>query len=858
MKSVRSICHQLFSLLGGLLVLLSANSVTFADTKSDSKLVNHVKVQAFADTEAIVPGKTLNLAVVFEPEEGWHLYWRSPGGTGMPTEVTWKVPNGFEVGRTDFPPPEVQVDPQTKDISWLLPHKAVLITPIRVPESAVAGNVTFEVAASWLACKKECIPGDVKLALSLPVVAKGASAKPANEDLFKNAIASYPTPAAKAEHVKITCTAQRDPIKPGDKFQFVLTAEIEAKHHMQSHTPFVEELIPAIIFLEPTDGFEFGEVIYPQPHERVDKFLGKLSEYEGKVQFKIPVELSKDADKSVRWVRGVLQSQICTDAGTCYPPVFSEFEIPVRIAGGPAPSKAFSFSRPNVEAGSGSPAKSEPTTDTHKSAESSAVEPAAKSTATSDAPPSSLSNRFFVSLNRFQDWLLTFGYAGALMVAFIGGFVLNLMPCVLPVISLKVLSFVRQAHEHRLRVFFLGLAYAAGILVFFGVLAVLFGKFGKGWGELAQYPQVNLVLAGVVTAFAMSLFGVFAVFTPRIINKLDEKVEGEGFSSAFATGVLATVLGTACTAPFLSAAIGAASRFTSIQGAGIFMMSGVGMAFPYVMLAANPKWLRFVPKPGKWMGVFEGLMGFLLLGTAIWLLNPLRGQIGDFGVLLSLVFLVLIALAVWIRGKIEWGASLQKKATLYTLSAVVLLLSWVIPFKWIATIDGLMTEKEKEEQLIAEATEARERQPQGGSPEMPSLTQRGELDWSKGIPWRRYKRERVLQDVKDGYTVFIDYTADWCINCKTILKVVIDTPEVIALMKQNKVIPYEADYTRPVQEIKEDLARYGRGGVPVQVVYKPNDPANPNAFQAFDQQTLLNALKEAGPSKANMMTQANP
>jgi thiol:disulfide interchange protein len=215
-------------------------------------------------------------------------------------------------------------------------------------------------------------------------------------------------------------------------------------------------------------------------------------------------------------------------------------------------------------------------------------------------------------------------------------------------------------------------------------------------------------LAAVVTAFSLSLFGVFAVFTPKVINKLGAKAEGEGVSSAFFTGVLATVLGTACTAPFLSAAVGAASRFSPGQGAVIFLAVGVGMALPFLILAANPTWLRFIPKPGPWMGTFEAMMGFLLLGTVVWLLNPLRGQLGDFGLLLALVFLLAVALAVWVKGGIAFADPMGRKAMLNSLAIFILLVGWMLPFRWMATIDELIAARIQQNELIALGEESQD------------------------------------------------------------------------------------------------------------------------------------------------------
>lgn len=807
----------------------SGESAAAGPTSAIKKDAN-VAVQAFADRTAAAPGEVVNLLISLTPDKDWHVYWRGPGGlTGLPTTIDWSGPAGFSFGRTQFPVPKRSFDSELNETSFILEGEALLVTPVRVPTSAAPGkDALFKAKVSYLACKKECIPGDVEVSLVLPVVSTGSKIESANAEMFGRAARRFPLPIEKAKHVKLSDRTDKPRVKPGDTFTASLVAEVAAGHHMQSNKPLSKELIPAVLFLEPTDGLEIGEVVYPPGRERTDPGapgLGKLSEYDGEVKLTIPVTVAEDANTAPRWIRGVFQYQICNESGTCFPPQHIEIAIPVQMEGGPAPTAAVIVAPPVPIA----------VTDQ--------LEPEPVSNGADAVLPSQN------ILTRAQNWLLGFGYLGALLVAVIGGFVLNLMPCVLPVISLKILSFVRQAHEHRARVFWLGMTYSAGIMVFFSVIGLLFWQTNKqlGWGEQFQKPQVVIGLAAIVTAFALSLFEVFMIFPPKIINKLDEKAEGEGFLSAFVTGLLATFLGTACTAPFLSAAIGAASKFSPTQGGFIFVAVGVGMALPFMVLAANPGWLRFVPRAGPWMTTFEYLMGFLLLGTVIWLLNPLRGQIGGEGVLLAMIFLLTVAMAAWIKGKIEFGAPTAKRVKLYGLALTIVLLGWLLPFRIFHSIDDLIAQQIENRELMADGQLYRQAGQKGLN-----LTQRN-LDWSKGIPWQHYKRDRALEDVRNGYTVFIDYTADWCANCKVMLKTAIERPDVMAVMKELNVIPYTADYTLPVKEIKEDLERFQRGGVPVFVVYRPNDVDKPEILpEVITQTDLIEALRRAGRSRVQV------
>lgn len=751
----------------------------------------------------------------------------------MPTRIEWELPAGFVAGRTQFPVPEPKFDKTLEETSYILAGAPVFVTPVKIHDAAKPGEEVALIAkVSWLMCKKECIPGQVEVSIKLPVVPKGTQPKSANEKLFEAAGDRFPLPTGKAEHIKLSGSIKPEQLKPGDKGTAILVVEIEPKHHMQSHTPKQEELIPAYVFMEPTPGLEIGDVEYPKAHERTDKLLGKLSEYSSKVEFRIPVTVEEDVDKSGRWVRGVFQYQICTDAGTCYPPKHVEFAIPVQMAGGSAPAASEATTVADAAA---SPRESTIVQET----EAVRLEPQAAT------PANTAQDGFFA---RIEKAFLRIGFAGVLLLAMVGGFVLNFMPCVLPVVSLKILSYVRQAREDRGRIFLLGVSYCAGILAFFAVLALLFWKTGEGWGQHFQRPHVILALAAIVTAFALSLFGVFAVFTPKVINELGQKAEGEGVGSAFATGVLATMLGTACTAPFLSAAVGAASRYPAAQGAMIFLAVGAGMALPFFLLSAQPGWLRFVPRPGPWMGAFEAVMGFLLLGTVVWLLNPLRDQIGDYGLLLSLIFLLLVAMAVWVKGRIQFGDEPARKARLWVITLALIVIAWLLPFRWMSSIDRLRDEVAARRKLIDEGKRY-------------ALTGGGERsgplkwapDWNRGINWLGYDEALIRRFAREGYTVFVDFTASWCVNCKANLKSSIDIEGTRRLFRELNVVTFEADYTNKDPQIKASLDKFGKAGVPLYLVYKPGDPDHPEILpEILTPGIVQDALKRAGPSKVQI------
>ncbi|MCA9256366.1 MAG: thioredoxin family protein, partial [Phycisphaerales bacterium] len=430
----------------------------------------------------------------------------------------------------------------------------------------------------------------------------------------------------------------------------------------------------------------------------------------------------------------------------------------------------------------------------------------------------------------------------------LGGMILNLMPCVLPVISLKILSYVKQANNDRGRIFALGLSYCAGILVFFGIISTLYYTSGQAWGEHFQDPHVVLILAAIIMAFALSLFGVFAVFAPKVVNQLGVKAEeSEGLHSAFFTGVLATILGTACTGPFMSFALGAAREFSEFKGAMIFMCVGVGMMLPFLILSANPAWLKFVPKPGKWMGTFEAVMGFILLGTVVWIVNPIRTQLGDFGLLLALMFLLGVAVAVWLRGKAQFSTSTARRVQLNIAALVMIVGAWLVPFRAFATVDGLLLEAEADDkhQAIGKLVERIGGLKKILKDQLPPPSYPDDR-----IDWFDYDPQFVELYVASGYTVFVDFTADWCATCKTNLKTSIDIQATRDLMRELRVVPFEADYTRRNPEMKKILKSYGRLGVPLYLVFSPEKLDDPQILNdLLTPGAVEEALRKAGPSQ---------
>ena len=414
-----------------------------------------------------------------------------------------------------------------------------------------------------------------------------------------------------------------------------------------------------------------------------------------------------------------------------------------------------------------------------------------------------------------------------LIYAFVGGLILNIMPCVLPVIALKILGFVGQAKEAPGRVRALGLVYAAGVLMSFLVLAsviiaVKAAGHKAGWGMQFSNPQFIVGMAALITLVALNLFGVFEVMLgSSAIGAAGELASQHGASGAFFNGVLATVLSTPCSAPFLGAALG----FAFSQPAGIilliFLTVGLGLASPYVILSWQPAWLKFLPKPGAWMEKFKMAMGFPMLVTAVWLTSLVGSFYGEQSWWLG-VFLVLVSAAAWVFGEFyQRGTRARGVALLF----VVILL--VAGFLW-ALESGLNW-----------------RNPQ-------QQTDAGEKisNAPKDYVWQRWSPEAVSKARAEGRVVVVDFTAAWCQTCKISVKPGFESKAVVERLKELNAVALVADYTAFPKAMTEELEKFGRSAVPMVLVY-PKDaslPAQvlpePLPFPAPYASVILNGLSK--------------
>jgi thiol:disulfide interchange protein len=391
-----------------------------------------------------------------------------------------------------------------------------------------------------------------------------------------------------------------------------------------------------------------------------------------------------------------------------------------------------------------------------------------------------------------------------LLYAFIGGLILNIMPCVLPVIALKILGLVSEAKSSPRRVRALGGIYAVGVLFSFLVLAAIVigvksAGHQAGWGMQFGSPIFIVCLTTLVTLVALNLFGVFEVtLGGKTLDVAGNLASRHGASGAFFNGMLATTLATPCTAPFLAPALGFAFSQNATTIIFIFLAVGLGLASPYVLLSWNPALLKFLPKPGAWMEKFKIAMGFPMLATVVWLFNIATASYGK-NVLWLGVFLVVVAFAAWIFG--EFFQRGRKHKTAAAIVALILL------------VGGYALALEKE-------LDWRNAMPQSDANS--SLKESAD-----GIDWQRWSPEAVAQARAAGNIVLVDFTADWCLTCQVNKKTSLEISSVRQKLKDLNAVAFVGDYTRTPDNITTELNRYNRAGVPLVLVYPKNPDAQP-------------------------------
>jgi suppressor for copper-sensitivity B len=565
---------------------------------------------------------------------------------------------------------------------------------------------------------------------------------------------------------KLVLEADRTSYAPGSQAGLIAAITIENDWHVNSDKPTLEYLIPTKLALTLPDGWAPAAITYPAAKMKKFSFQEEpLSVFDGSANAKVRLVVPANSTASHAAVKAVLSYQSCNDR-QCLPPTTAEAMLDLPLGADGEPTVAAALFAP----------------------------PSTPSTRATAKPPIS-----------------TRGLLGVLALAFLGGLILNAMPCVLPILSLKIFGLVQSASGGRREIARGMLATAAGMLVSFwalGAAAIAARSAGNavGWGVQFQQPGFVAFLAAIVVLFSLNLWGVFEIPLPGRLARIGGGQGREGTAGHFVSGLFATLMATPCSAPFLGSALG----FALAQNAGTILATftavGLGMALPYLLVAAFPSVARFLPRPGVWMETLKGTMGFLLAAAAVWLFFVLSSQVS--AQTLALVQLALLGLAL-----IAWLGSRGRFGQLRPVAGALLIVA-IAGTVWLA-----------------------------GSSAGSATVHTGEPA-QKLIAWVPFDRAQAESLAQGGQAVFVDVTADWCFTCKVNERLVLETAEVAGAFKEHNVIAMKADWTNQNDEIGAFLAEHGRYGIPFYVLYRPG--AEPHVFsELLTQEAVLAAVRAA-------------
>ena len=783
-------------------------------------------VQASAKILPADKDHPLRLQVSAKIQDGWHIYsiTQKPGGP-VRTKIKVAESPSFKLGEFKaITAPSSHVEPLFDNLV-VEEHEGTAVWEAPLTVTTGAGGLNISGAVNAQACKDSCLqPTDYKFEVNggAQKVETEAEAKvePAGEAAMQAAgLTLEQRPAgigAKANeirsprgalkfrhessHADLEARIEPDGVEPGGMARLVITVAPEPPYHLYAYAAEETHEIgrgkPTLIDVKPTAGLSFeppatttpvltqASTIAPVPVERY---------YAGAVTWTIDMHVAADTAPGEYPISGVVRYQTCKSGGkdaSCDLPCGAIFEGVLRVGAAATSGIAAVGFRPADYDGAPEGLKGKdadllaaagPAGELHVNRLTPAPEP----------PRTSL-----------------FAILG---LSLLGGLILNLMPCVLPVIGLKLLSFISQAGQSRQRILALNLWYTGGVMLVFMVLATLaagaslnIAERNLGWGEHFSSPLFIVAMSGLVFAMALSFLGIWEIPIPGFVGSGygTELAAQEGPSGAFFKGVMSTILATPCSGPFLGSVFG----FTITQPPNVIYLVygaiGLGMASPYLLIGAFPALVRWLPKPGAWMETFKQLMGFVLLGTVIYLLSVLNDRYW----IATLTLLLGLGVACWWIGRTPIYAELSKRLTAWGLGTAMAVAIGFFAFSVLVPHKSL-------------------------------------------IAWQPFSAQRATQLAASGKTVMVEFTANWCPTCQTNLKFAIDTEATKDLIEANGVVPLLADLSDPSQEISDALEALHQKAIPVLAIFPAGRAQEPDVLDGvITQSQLLDALKKAGPS----------
>jgi thiol:disulfide interchange protein len=708
----------------------------------------NARLKLLLDRQRVAPGEPLRAGVLFDLTPGWHMYWRYSGQSGLPTELEWKVADG-QAGPLQWPAPHVFREADGFITTYAYGEQVLLASELRFA-AGTAGPREVRVEADFLVCKTQCIPGKAELVRTVEVGGASAPADAELAKLFDQYAVQVPV-APESLGLRIEALYSQSAIRPGDRFRAAIAA-VSCAAEGASGGKCVEygpdrESPESAFIPDRAPGFEILTT-GTRPHPSAARdFLVTLK---GEAAQESPTDAPQR-------LAGVLRLE--GPDGPAF--VTVDVALPVAAAGSPVTMNDVPWLEPEA------------------------------------VPPPALS------------------LVQVLLFAMLGGLILNLMPCVFPVLALKLADIAEHAHSERREILQHCTAYTAGILASMGALAaVVLGLraagIAVGWGFQFQEPLFVLAVGSIVVAFALNLFGVFEIM-PDLTRASRVGQHATGPARSFFDGLLAVVLATPCSAPFMGTAVGFAFAASGAYVVAIFLALGLGLAAPYVVVSALPGLARAVPRPGGWMVQLRQLLGFSLLGTAVWLLWILGRAAGNDAAAAALGVWLAVAFVAWLYGALQAAGKEAAGRIAVVVGAAGLALG----------ASALSFEPPPEAEAVHEGAE------------------------------RAFEPAAVQSDLAQGKPVFVYFTADWCLTCKVNERAVLETAEVKSEIERLGFSVFVGDWTRRDERIRSELARFGRAAVPLYLVYSPARPSDPQLLpEILTVDTFIGALRRAAPGAA--------
>jgi thiol:disulfide interchange protein len=723
-------------------------------------------------------GRRGRLSVEAVPEPGYWIYSTTqPPGGPLPTIFTIKTPGVRLLGpfAPDSPPKDafdqlfsMQVEKHPDPVVWT--------APIAIDSPVDPASLAMELAVDGLLCSDQtCVPLDVPQLKAAFAGTYGPAAE--------TPVGVFKDPDS---HIgwRAELTSARG--APGESVGLRLTATPDPGFHIYELVPGeAEENYRTLLVIDQAGGLRFGRPSASVSPVTQEVIAGELEVvyYPGEVIFEVPITIPASAGEGLYLFSGMVGYQACDDQ-SCDAPLGLRFrgELEVSADGAAAAADApqptpLQLEKVDYAKVVGSPQLTRWIAD---------------------------DSRTYVSTRTTGELLRLLG------LAIIGGFILNFMPCVLPVIGLKVMGFLQEGGDDPRRVKLLNLSFIAGMLsvvMLLALLTVATRSFGEVmyWGEQFGIFEFRLAVCIVLFALALSFLGVWEIPIPGFATSQTsgQLMQREGMQGAFYKGILTTVVATPCSGPLLGSVFALLLTEPAWVIWLMFLGVGFGLSLPYLVIAFYPAALGWLPKPGQWMQTLKEILAFPLLFTVVFFLTTIDA---DYRIAV-VASLVAVWFACWWVGRLSPWASIGRRLAVW---------SGALGLSVAATI-GFLTFLGPVKQLIR---------------------------------WEPYSEARLAELTAEGKTVMIDFTADWCVNCKWNLKTAIELEDVAAVIQEHGIVPLLADWTDRGPAIKEKLRQLESASIPVLAIYPSGSPDEPIILRDIvTKGQVIRSLREAGPSR---------